>query len=59
MKFRLALVSVSAGVLVALSAALNADKPVFTSAFTPAEFSARRAKVMSAIGDGVAIISGA
>ena len=59
MKLRLVLMSVSAGVLVALSATLKADKPLFTSAFTPAEFSARRAKVMTAIGDGVAIISGA
>lgn len=36
-----------------------ADKPLFTTVFTPAEFSARRAKVMAAIGDGVAIIAGA
>ncbi len=39
--------------------ALRADKVLFTRAFTPAEFAARRAKVMAAIGDGVAIISGA
>jgi Xaa-Pro aminopeptidase len=32
---------------------------LFTRAFTPAEFAARRAKVMAAIGDGVAVISGA
>ena len=32
---------------------------VFTTAFTPQEFAARRAKVMEAIGDGVAILSGA
>lgn len=38
---------------------IRADKKLFTSAFTPAEFSARRAKVMAAIGDGVAVISGA
>ena len=36
-----------------------ADKPLFTTVFTPAEFSARRAKVMAAIGDGVAIGAGA
>ena len=36
-----------------------ADKPLFTTVFTPAEFSARRAKVMAAIGDGVAIVAGA
>ena len=36
-----------------------ADKLLFTTVFTPAEFSARRAKVMAAIGDGVAIVAGA
>jgi Xaa-Pro aminopeptidase len=36
-----------------------ADATVFTTAFTPQEFAARRAKVMNAIGDGVAILSGA
>lgn len=39
--------------------AVRADKRLFTDAFTPAEFSARRAKVMATIGDGVAIVSGA
>lgn len=50
-----------AGALVALllTAGLAADKPLFTDAFPPAEFSARRAEVMKAIGDGVAIITGA
>lgn len=38
---------------------VSADKPLFTATFTPAEFSARRAKVMAAIGDAVAIVSGA
>src|SRR6188508_2177770 len=48
-------------VLIALVAtpSLRADKVLFTKAFTPAEFAARRAKVMAAIGDGVAVISGA
>lgn len=36
-----------------------ADKPLFTDAFLPAEFAARRAQVMAAIGSGVAIITGA
>src|SRR5215467_1804058 len=36
-----------------------AQTPIFTTAFTPAEFAARRAKVMDTIGDAVAIISGA
>lgn len=40
-------------------APIAADTPLFTTAFTPAEFAARRAKVMNAIGDAVAIISGA
>lgn len=30
----------------------------FTKAFTPAEFSARRAKIMERIGDGIAVIQG-
>ncbi len=30
----------------------------FTRAFTPAEFSARRAKIMEGIGDGIAVIQG-
>ena len=38
---------------------LRAEKVLFTKAFTPAEFAARRANVMDAIGDGVAVISGA
>ena len=42
-----------------LFAAMPADKPLFTDAFPPAEFAARRAKVMATIGDGVAIITGA
>jgi hypothetical protein len=50
--------------LLALSALLwvspvAADKRLFTDAFTPQEFSARRQAVMAAIGDGVAIVSGA
>ena len=59
MTFRLTVASVCAAVSLAWSAPLAADKPLFTTAFVPAEFSARRARVMSAIGDGVAIISGA
>ncbi len=33
--------------------------PLFTDAFPPEEFSARRARVMEAIGDGVAVLQGA
>jgi Xaa-Pro aminopeptidase len=34
-------------------------KPLFTDAFPPEEFAARRARVMTAIGDGVAVLQGA
>ncbi len=34
-------------------------KPLFTDAFPPEEFAARRARVMEAIGDGVAVLQGA
>jgi Xaa-Pro aminopeptidase len=36
-----------------------AAQPLFTSAFPPEEFAARRAKVMTAVGDGVAVLQGA
>lgn len=45
--------------LTLIAAPVGADKRLFTDAFTPDEFTARRAKVMAAIGDGVAILSGA
>ena len=35
------------------------QKPLFARAFTAGEFQARRANVMQAIGDGVAILAGA
>ncbi|HYN09395.1 MAG TPA: Xaa-Pro peptidase family protein [Vicinamibacterales bacterium] len=38
---------------------LSADKPLFTDAYSPAEFAAHRAAVMARIGDGVAIVTGA
>ena len=38
---------------------IAAQKPLFTRTFTTGEFQARRAKVMQAIGDGVAILAGA
>lgn len=45
---------------VAILTALPSAQPVFTGAeiFPPEEFAARRAKVMQAIGDGVAILQG-
>lgn len=49
-------------VLILVAAAwlpVAADKPLFTTTFSPGEFRARRAKVMEAIGDGVAILAGA
>lgn len=45
--------------LLVLLTPVAADKRLFTDAFPPAEFAARRAQVMAAIGDGVAIITGA
>jgi Xaa-Pro aminopeptidase len=38
---------------------VSSQAPLFTAAFPPEEFAARRAKVMEKIGDGVAIIQGA
>lgn len=50
----------AAGLLVGLAAALGrAQPPLFTDAFPPEEFAARRARVMAAIGDGAAILQGA
>ena len=37
----------------------SAQAPLFTTAFPPDEFAARRAKVFDAIGDGVAVLQGA
>jgi len=39
--------------------AAQGEKRLFTDAFAPSEFAARRAHVMESIGDGVAIITGA
>ena len=36
-----------------------AAQPLFTAAFPPEEFAARRARVMAAVGDGVAVLQGA
>jgi len=54
---RLLFASVVAAMVV--TSVVRADKKLFTDSITPAEFAARRAKVMAAIGDGVAVISGA
>jgi Xaa-Pro aminopeptidase len=53
----LALLVVVCGVWPHLPA--GAQKPLFTDAFPPAEFAGRRAKVMDAVGDGVAVMFGA
>jgi Xaa-Pro aminopeptidase len=45
-------------VLAALARPAGAQ-PLFTSAFPPEEFAARRVRVMAAIGDGVAVLQGA
>src|SRR6187402_1296118 len=49
---------VLAFVLVALARPAGAQ-PLFTAAFPPEEFAARRIRVMAAIGDGVAVLQGA
>jgi len=60
---RRSLTPTCAAVLVAIAIAPQAaaqDAPLFTSDFTPAEFAARRAQVMDAIGeDGIALVQGA
>ena len=53
---RVAILWVAIGVL---AAAAQIPQGVFTEVFPPEEFAARRAKVMDAIGDGVAILQGA
>ncbi len=45
--------------LAAASARPTGQGPLFTDAFPPEEFAARRAKVFDAIGDGIAVIEGA
>jgi Xaa-Pro aminopeptidase len=42
-----------------LAVPVAAQAPLFTNSLPPEEFAARRAKVMEAIGDGVAVLSGA
>jgi len=56
---RTPLLTVVVLVVLALSATLPAQKPLFTDAFPPSEFAARRAAVMQAMGDAVAVVSGA
>jgi Xaa-Pro aminopeptidase len=59
MKIRTAMGVAALSLFAWSQAPVTADTPLFTTAFTPAEFTARRTKVMNAIGDAVAIISGA
>lgn len=55
-----AVLSRAAVALAFLGAAVTAGaQPLFTTAFPPEELAARRARVMAAIGDGVAILQGA
>ncbi len=44
---------------IAALAVVPAQAPLFTDAFPPAEFAARRARVMERIGDGAAVLQGA
>jgi Xaa-Pro aminopeptidase len=59
MCLRHALGLVTAIGVLAVSEGVGADKPLFTDAFPPSEFATRRLQVMAAIGDGVAIMTGA
>ncbi len=45
--------------IVMLTAPLGASRPLFTTAFPPAEFADHRARVFDAIGDAVAVLQGA
>jgi Xaa-Pro aminopeptidase len=58
-KTSLLLAGLAVMVSVTMLIPVSAQKRLFTDAFTPAEFAARRAQLMTAIGDGVAIVSGA
>lgn len=49
----------AAGAALTAAAPVAAQRPIFTSALPSSEFAARRAAVMRAIGDGVAVIQGA
>src|SRR4051812_49768424 len=44
--------------ILALFAGAAVAQPVFTDAFPPDEYAARRARVMARVGDGVAILQG-
>lgn len=46
-------------VFATFTVALAAQPPLYTDAFPPEEFAARRARVMEQIGDGVAVLQGA
>jgi hypothetical protein len=48
-----------ASIILLFGTPTQADKRLFTDAFPPAEFAARRAQVMAVVGDGVAVITGA
>ncbi len=50
---------VIAVLLAGLAVPAAAQAPLFTDSLPPEEFAARRAKVFEAIGDGVAVLSGA
>ncbi len=49
----------TAAIAAVSSTRLEAGRPLFTTAFPPDEFAARRARVFERIGDGVAIVQGA
>jgi Xaa-Pro aminopeptidase len=59
MSKRILAVAMAAALLGTVRPAAQIPQGVFTEAFPPEEFAARRNKVMDAIGDGVAILQGA
>jgi Xaa-Pro aminopeptidase len=56
---RTALPRLALACLLGLLARPGGAQPLFTSAFPPEEFAARRVRVMAAVGDGVAVLQGA
>jgi Xaa-Pro aminopeptidase len=56
---RTALPRLAFAFLLGLAARPAGAQPLFTAAFPPEEFAARRTRVMAAVGDGVAVLQGA
>jgi Xaa-Pro aminopeptidase len=57
--FRARVLIAAATAALLTSTAIRGQAPLFTDAFPPDEFAARRARVFAAIGDGIAVVQGA